>query len=95
MFSRVILGMHSLNQVLIGCLLGSFSFIPYYLFIEKLILKWLILIFRSQKSIINVFILFIIAITALAIEILIALVINYDNSSYITVINTFSGCNGY
>jgi membrane-associated phospholipid phosphatase len=45
MFSRVILGMHSLNQVLLGCLLGCFSFIPYYLFIERLILKWIIFIF--------------------------------------------------
>jgi membrane-associated phospholipid phosphatase len=33
MFSRVILGMHSLNQVLFGCLIGCFSLIPYYLYI--------------------------------------------------------------
>ena len=33
MFSRVILGMHSFNQVLLGLLIGSYTFVPYYLFV--------------------------------------------------------------
>ena len=32
MFSRVILGMHSLNQVLLGCIIGCYSLVFYYLF---------------------------------------------------------------
>lgn len=37
MFSRVYLGMHSLNQVMLGFMIGAFSLIPYYLYIEKLL----------------------------------------------------------
>lgn len=33
MFSRMYLGMHSLNQVLFGLMLGAYSLIPYYLYI--------------------------------------------------------------
>jgi membrane-associated phospholipid phosphatase len=33
MFSRVILGMHALNQVLFGFMIGCYSFVPYYLFV--------------------------------------------------------------
>lgn len=49
MFSRVILGMHSFNQVLFGLMIGLYSMVLYYFFIEKLILKWVIKIFKMQK----------------------------------------------
>lgn len=61
MFSRVILGMHSFNQVLLGCMIGCFTFVPYYLFVERLILKWVLRIFRSQHSILTCLILLCIA----------------------------------
>ena len=41
MFSRVILGMHTFNEVLMGATIGLFSFCLYYLYIEKLIISML------------------------------------------------------
>jgi phosphotransferase system glucose/maltose/N-acetylglucosamine-specific IIC component len=35
MFSRVYLGMHSINQVLFGLMIGCFSMVVYYLFVEQ------------------------------------------------------------
>jgi len=49
MFSRVILGMHSFNQVCFGLMIGLYSMVLYYFFIEKLILKWVLKIFKMQK----------------------------------------------
>lgn len=95
MFSRVILGMHSFNQVLLGFLLGSYSFVPYYLFVEKLILRWVLSIFRSQKSLFTNIILFCIVCVSICTSILIAMLLPFENTSYINVISTFSGCNGF
>lgn len=33
MFSRVYLGMHSINQVMLGLMIGAYSLIPYYLYV--------------------------------------------------------------
>ncbi len=38
MFSRIFLGMHAINQVMFGFMIGVYSFIPYYLFVERWIL---------------------------------------------------------
>lgn len=95
MFSRVILGMHSFNQVLLGFLIGSYSFVPYYLFVEKFILKWVLSIFRSQKSLMTNLLLFCIICVAFCIEILVAMLMPFENTSYINVIGTFSGCEGF
>ena len=40
MFSRVYLGMHSINQVILGLMIGVYSLIPYYLYFEKIIFKF-------------------------------------------------------
>jgi uncharacterized membrane protein (DUF485 family) len=34
-FSRVFLGMHSINQVLFGVMLGGFSLVAYYTYMQK------------------------------------------------------------
>jgi membrane-associated phospholipid phosphatase len=34
MFSRVYLGMHSINQVLFGLMIGCYSMVVYYMFAE-------------------------------------------------------------
>ena len=39
MFSRVILGMHSFNEVLLGACLGLFCIVVYYLYTERLMVK--------------------------------------------------------
>ena len=95
MFSRVILGMHSFNQVLLGLLLGSYSFVPYYLFVEKYILKWVLSIFRSQKSFLTNIVLFCIVCVSICTAILLAMLLAFENTNYINVISTFSGCDGY
>lgn len=95
MFSRVILGMHSFNQVLLGLLLGAYSFVPYYLFVEKYILKWVLSIFRSQKSLLTNIVLFCIVCVSICIAILLAMLLTFENKNYINVISTFSGCDGY
>jgi hypothetical protein len=95
MFSRVILGMHSFNQVLLGLLLGSYSFVPYYLFVENYILKWVLSIFRSQKSLLTNIVLFCIVCVSICTAILLAMLLTFENTNYINVISTFSGCDGY
>jgi membrane-associated phospholipid phosphatase len=37
MFSRLYLGMHSLNQILVGFMIGAYSLVPYYIYIEKIL----------------------------------------------------------
>ena len=79
MFSRIILGMHSLNQVLFGFMIGVYTFIPYYLFVEALLLKLCLRIFRSQKSVVVLMIIILAMIICIGIELLITLSIQYDN----------------
>ena len=67
MFSRVILGMHSLNQVLLGCIIGCYTLVCYYLFMERLITRWVLSIFRSQKSLTTLYTLIIITVCSIAI----------------------------
>jgi hypothetical protein len=95
MFSRMFLGMHSLNQVLFGCMLGVYTFVPYYLFVERLILKWVIYIFRNPKSPLTAIILLSSALISLSIALLLTLLIGYQNTPWINVISSTSGCSGY
>ncbi len=95
MFSRVILGMHSFNQVLLGCMIGCYTFVPYYLFVEKFILKWVLSIFRSQKSIFTTIILVCISCMSFCAEVLISMLIPYPNTTYIDVIGSTQGCDGF
>ena len=53
MFSRVMLGMHSLNEVLFGLSIGVYSFVPYYLFVEHQIMKLILLVFTHWKSVLT------------------------------------------
>lgn len=41
MLSRVVLGMHSFNEVLMGAMLGIFSICLYYTYVEKLLISML------------------------------------------------------
>lgn len=95
MFSRVILGMHSFNQVLFGCLIGCYSFVPYYLFVEKFLLKWVLSIFRSQKSIETTILLICISCVSFCTEILLAMLLPFENTSALNVISSTSGCGGF
>lgn len=60
-----------------------------------MILKWVLNIFRTQKSASTFILLTSIALITLCIEIVIALLISYNNTPYITVIDSFKGCDGY
>lgn len=50
MLSRVILGMHSFNQVLFGCMLGLYTFVPYYLYVERLLTQVVMIAFKNPRS---------------------------------------------
>lgn len=92
MFSRVMLGMHSLNEVLFGLSIGLFSFIPYYLFIEAFIMKLILKIFANQGSMITNIGLVVAVILFWGIELIVALVPTYDNEPYWNVIKHTPGC---
>jgi membrane-associated phospholipid phosphatase len=40
MFSRVILGMHSFNEVIMGAMMGMYCIAIYYLYVEAYILRY-------------------------------------------------------
>ena len=92
MFSRVILGMHSFNQVLFGLMIGLYTFVPYYLFIELWILKYCLTIFKSQKSVIILVTLLILMLISFGVEVLSTFLPQYNNQNYINVIETIEKC---
>lgn len=92
MFSRVMLGMHSLNEVLFGLSIGLFSFIPYYLFMETFIMKLILKIFSNQGSIYTNIGLIVAVILFWGIELLVALVPTFNNEPYWSVIQNTEGC---
>ncbi len=79
-YSRMILGMHSLNQVLFGISLGLYSFLPYYMYMEKFILKICLRIcnkaYRRQNLIVNTILVFVMMVLSL----FIAFVPEYGNN---------------
>lgn len=92
-FSRIILGMHSINQVLFGALLGLYSLLPYYMYMEKFILKICLKTcspsYRRQNLIINTLGVFIMIGLSLAV----ALLPSYSkNDAYMAHIVSFQGC---
>jgi hypothetical protein len=50
MFSRVILGMHTFNEVLMGFMCGSFAIAIYYTSVESLVLKLLQELITSRRK---------------------------------------------
>lgn len=91
MFSRVILGMHSINQVLFGAIIGMYSFIPYYLFVEKWLLNRFVSLFGASKDLPLMTISISIMLT-ITLELLITLIPVYNIVDYISVINATNGC---
>lgn len=81
-FSRILLGMHSLNQVLMGFLMACYSFIPYYLYMEEFILKLCMkipsLYYRGYSLFINMML----VLAFMSIQIIITYAISYDNNEY-------------
>lgn len=73
MFSRVILGMHTFNEVLMGAMIGIYSIGIYYMYCEGLILKYFYYLLQiSNKSLQTVII-----ITAIFATFLVDLLIAY------------------
>jgi membrane-associated phospholipid phosphatase len=50
MFSRVILGMHTFNEVLMGAMIGIFSIALYYTYLEDLMLKLVATLIGSPQG---------------------------------------------
>jgi len=57
MFSRVILGMHTFNEVLMGAMCGAFAISIYYTGMESLVLRYLQILITSAKKMTHLFIL--------------------------------------
>jgi hypothetical protein len=53
MFSRVFLGMHSLNQVMLGFMIGAFSLVLYYVYIEKVLYHFCLHFISSSAKWVN------------------------------------------
>lgn len=92
-FSRVILGMHSLNQVLFGVTLGFYSLIPYYMYMEKFILKICLKIcsrtYRRQTIITSIAGILVM----IGLSLIVAFVPAYgNNSDYFNRIKSTEGC---
>ena len=86
--------MHSINQVLFGLLLGVYSFIPYYLYAEKYILKMCFTFTKNYYRIYNVFILAMLILVFMSIEIVLTFSIHYDNEESWIVIESIDNCEG-
>lgn len=50
MFSRVILGMHTFNEVLMGAMCGAFAICIYYTSVECLILQYFKILITTLKK---------------------------------------------
>jgi hypothetical protein len=50
MFSRVILGMHTFNEVLMGAMCGAFAISIYYASVESLVLQYFKILITSLKK---------------------------------------------
>lgn len=94
MFSRVMLGMHSLNEVLFGLSIGLYSFIPYYLFAERQIMRLILYIFTHQRSLVNNLAIFAGACVFNGAALALALLPTYQNAQYFEVIVQTPGCGG-
>lgn len=92
MFSRVFLGMHSINQVLFGLLIGIYSFVPYYLYVERWIIWMCLEICRSKKPLTELLIIYAGVFIAIAVEVMITFVPTYNNSEFLNVIHSTAGC---
>lgn len=92
MLSRVILGMHSFNQVLFGCMLGLYTFVPYYLYVERLLTRVVMIAFKNPRSAkVTLSVVGCICISIL-IETLLTLVPTYDNAPYAAEIKNNPEC---
>lgn len=58
MFSRLYLGMHSLNQIMLGFMIGAFSLIPYYLYVEKYLYFFCLYFLSGSSKILNYLLMF-------------------------------------
>jgi ABC-type multidrug transport system permease subunit len=92
MFSRVFLGMHAINQVLFGFMLGMYSLIPYYLFLERRLLFIIRTAIDSQDKKPIIFIWLSLILICFGVEVLATFIPIYDNGSYISVIQAIPKC---
>lgn len=91
----MILGMHSLNQVLFGLMLGFASMVYYYGCAEVAILKLCLLVTRKFYKKYVVILTTNLMFLSLVLMLLALYWPKYDNSPYIETINSFSGCKGF
>jgi hypothetical protein len=92
MFSRVILGMHSFNQVLMGFMIGAYSLVPYYFFMEGLLTKYMLRLINSEQKVFHIVAIMCTVLASFLIEALLTYIPNYSNANYLAVIQDTAGC---
>ena len=90
--SRLILGMHAFNQVLIGAVMGLYSLLLYYTLAEKWILRYLTALVRTKRRNLHTAILGALMVGCLILEYSLYSLPQYNNSDYWDTIITVEGC---
>lgn len=105
MFSRVILGMHTFNEVLLGACIGLFSIVLYYLYVESLMIKMVATLLdcpqqfnytrsmeeKSRRRMVGIVLIWTFILTSF-IDFLVVYLPSYNYEDYWAFITTISGC---
>ena len=91
-FSRLILGMHSFNQVLVGAVMGVYALLFYYTVAEKWVLRYLTVLIRTQRRGLHTAIIGAFLIGCLILEYSLYSLPEYSNSAYWDTIVSVDGC---
>lgn len=100
MFSRLYLGMHSLNQIMLGFMIGAFSLIPYYLYVEKTLYSFCLHYLSSSSKTLNYFLMLLVTIAIALQQTLLTYLPTYyppndPSNEWILNITSRSKCSNY
>lgn len=88
MFSRVILGMHTFNEVLMGAMMGIYFISIYYLYAEAAIIAHFQIILQEKHKLMQTILITISMMSSFALELLIAYLPSYNYQSTFDFITT-------
>lgn len=92
MFSRVILGMHTFNEVLMGLMIGCFSVAVYYALVEEALLDYMCVLIEKKKRGLQLGLLVGGMALCVLIDLLVFFLPNYDDSLFWDTIQHTKGC---
>jgi hypothetical protein len=92
MFSRVILGMHTFNEVLMGLMIGCFSVAIYYALVEEAILNYMCVLIEKKKRGLHLGLLVGGMATCVLIDLLVFFLPDYNDGVFWDTIQNTKGC---